>query len=69
LIITFFAQDVGGGMIGFLNSARFLGVAFGPLVATSLLAYAGLLPLYAFIAVCTLISLGMFLAMSRNRET
>jgi DHA1 family multidrug resistance protein-like MFS transporter len=69
LIIAFFAQDVGGGMIGFLNSARFFGVAFGPLVATSLLAYAGLLPLYAFIAVCTLISLGMFLTLSRNIET
>jgi len=68
LIIAFFAQDVGGGMIGFLNSARFFGVAFGPLVATSLLAYAGLLPLYGFIAACTLISLGMFLTLSRFRQ-
>jgi hypothetical protein len=62
LTISIFARDVGGGMIGFLNSARFFGNALGPLMATSLLAYSNLLTLYIAIAAFTLVTLWAFLA-------
>lgn len=61
LTISLFAKDIGGGMIGFLNSARFVGMAIGPLMATSILAYSNLLTLYLMIAGLTIISLWLFM--------
>jgi hypothetical protein len=66
LTISVFARDVGGGMIGFLNSARFFGNALGPLMATSVLAYSNLLTLYIAIAGFTLVTLWAFLASKRG---
>jgi len=62
LIISIFARDAGGKVLGFLNSSRFVGGAVGPVMATSVLAYSSLLTLYALIAAFTLASLWAFLA-------
>jgi DHA1 family multidrug resistance protein-like MFS transporter len=69
LTISIFARDVGGGMIGFLNSARFFGNAVGPLMATSVLAYSNLLTLYILIAGLTLSSLWAFVTSTKTIET
>jgi DHA1 family multidrug resistance protein-like MFS transporter len=69
LIISIFARDIGGRMIGFLNSSRFLGMAIGPIMATSILAYSNLLTLYLFIAALTFGSLWAFMTSIRARET
>jgi predicted MFS family arabinose efflux permease len=66
LTISIFARDVGGGMLGFLNSARFFGNGLGPLMATSVLAYSNLLTLYVAIAGLTLVTLWAFLASKRG---
>jgi DHA1 family multidrug resistance protein-like MFS transporter len=68
LTISIFARDIGGRMIGFLNSSRFLGMAIGPIMATSILAYSNLLTLYLFIAGLTFGSLWAFMASIRRRE-
>lgn len=65
LTISLFARDIGGGMIGFLNSGRFLGIAVGPLMATSVLAYSNLFTVYALIAGFTLVVLWGFLAATK----
>ncbi len=62
MILSVFAAQVGGGTLGFLNSARFAGNAIGPLMATSVLAYSNLLTLYVTIIVLTLVPLTGFLA-------
>jgi DHA1 family multidrug resistance protein-like MFS transporter len=61
LTISIFARQVGGRMIGFLNAARFFGNAAGPILATSILAFADLSTLYLAIAGLTLCSLWFFL--------
>jgi DHA1 family multidrug resistance protein-like MFS transporter len=61
IILSVFAVGVGGGTLGFLNSARFAGNAIGPLMATSVLAYSNLLTLYLIISGLTLIPLAGFL--------
>ena len=53
LVMANFASELGGTGIGFLNSARFAGNGFGPLMATSVLAGANLLTLYVLIAAVT----------------
>ena len=53
LVMANFASQVGGTGIGFLNSARFAGNGFGPLLATIVLAGSNLLTLYVLIAVLT----------------
>ncbi|MBI4632815.1 MAG: MFS transporter [Deltaproteobacteria bacterium] len=68
LTVSFFARSVGGKMIGFLNAARFFGNAVGPLMATSVLAYANLLALYGIIAVLTLGSLWAFLTLIKTGD-
>lgn len=68
LTISFFARDVGGRMMGILNSPRFVGMAVGPIMATAVFAYFDLLTLYALIAGFTLISLWAFLTSMRRRE-
>lgn len=42
LMISYFARELRGGVIGFLNSARFAGMALGPFMATSVLAFSNL---------------------------
>lgn len=66
MILSVFATGVGGGTLGFLNSARFAGNALGPLMATSVVAYSNLLTLYSVISGLTLIPLAGFL---RNIKT
>jgi DHA1 family multidrug resistance protein-like MFS transporter len=68
LTISIFARQVSGRMIGFLNAARFFGNAVGPLLATSILAYADLLTLYLVIAGLTLCSLWFFLTSMQTEE-
>lgn len=68
LTISIFARNVGGRTIGFLNSARFVGSAIGPLMATSVLAYANLLTLYSIIAGLTLAALWAFLTSIRTKS-
>lgn len=55
LIISIFAGESKGGVIGFLNSARFMGNALGPIIATSILAFSNLTSLYFFISGMTLL--------------
>ena len=50
LVISIFAAESRGGIIGFLNSGRFAGNALGPIIATSILAYFNLSSLFFFIA-------------------
>lgn len=61
LVLSIFARDAGGGTLGFLNSSRFFGNALGPFMATSIVAYSGLLTLYLVIAGLTLAALWSFL--------
>jgi len=63
-----FASELGGTGIGFLNSARFAGNGFGPLLATSVVAGSNLLTLYLIIALSTLGSVVAFLLASRKKE-
>ena len=56
----------GGAPLGFLNSSRFVGNSLGPLLATSILAHAGLLSLYVTISGLTLAVLWAFLAARRR---
>jgi DHA1 family multidrug resistance protein-like MFS transporter len=61
MILSVFATGVGGGTLGFLNSARFAGNAIGPMIATSLVAYSNLPTLYLIITGLTIIPLIGFL--------
>jgi DHA1 family multidrug resistance protein-like MFS transporter len=54
LVISIFASESKGGIIGLLNSARFAGNALGPILATSILAFSNLTGLYLFISGMTL---------------
>lgn len=69
IILSVFAIGVGGGTLGFLNSARFAGNAIGPLLATSVVAYSNLLTLYLIISGLTLIPLAGFLRTTTIRES
>jgi MFS family permease len=68
LTLSIFARSAGGGMIGFLNSARFWGNAAGPMLATFVLAYSNLLTLYLLIALLTGASLAAFLGLGRTKR-
>ena len=57
LIISMFAGESKGSIIGFLNSARFAGTALGPIMATSILAIYDLTSLYFMISAVTLFAL------------
>jgi MFS family permease len=46
LTISMFAAEPKGNVIGFMNAARFVGMAVGPFLATSLLAFANTTALY-----------------------
>lgn len=62
-----FASELGGTGIGFLNSARFAGNGFGPLMATSVVAGANLLTLYLLIAVSTVGAVLAFLLTGKKK--
>jgi len=69
LTISIFARkQVGGKVIGLLNSARFLGNAVGPLLATTILAFFDLASLYMVVAFLTLLSLFFFLKTEELKE-
>lgn len=57
LIISLFLREPKGGIIGFLNSARFTGVALGPMIATSILAFSSLTVVYLLISAISLLAL------------
>jgi MFS family permease len=57
LIISMFAAERRGGVIGFMNSSRFAGNALGPIIGTSVLAVSNLRVLYLFISFLTLLVL------------
>jgi MFS family permease len=50
LVMSIFASESKGGVIGFLNSSRFIGNALGPIIGTSILAFSNLTSLYFFIS-------------------
>jgi DHA1 family multidrug resistance protein-like MFS transporter len=54
LTISIFAAEPKGSVIGFINAARFVGMAVGPLLATSLLAFANTSTLYLSVGGITL---------------
>jgi hypothetical protein len=56
LVISLFVGELKGSTIGLLNSARFAGNAFGPMVATSVLAFSNLTTLYLFISLISLMA-------------
>jgi hypothetical protein len=60
LVISIFAVRQKGSVIGFLNSGRFAGHAFGPIMATSVLAVSNLPSLYLLISGLTLLALFAF---------
>jgi MFS family permease len=68
LTVSLFARSAGGKTIGFLNGARFLGNAAGPLMATSILAYTNLPTLYTVIAALTIAALWAFLALVKTGD-
>jgi DHA1 family multidrug resistance protein-like MFS transporter len=57
LIISIFLREPKGGIIGFLNSARFTGLALGPMIATSILAFSSLEVVYLLISAISLLAL------------
>jgi MFS transporter, DHA1 family, multidrug resistance protein len=67
MVMANFALELGGTGIGFLNSARFAGNGFGPLMATSVVAASNLLTLYLLIAVSTAGSILTFLITSKKK--
>ena len=68
MIMSAFANDLGGTGLGFLNSARFAGNGFGPVLATSVMAFSNLLTLYVVIAAATAGSVLAFLVSSRKKS-
>jgi predicted MFS family arabinose efflux permease len=60
LIISLFASDLSGKVIGFLNSGRFAGNAMGPMIGTSVLAFTGLNSVYLFISGLSILALAGF---------
>ncbi len=61
LTISFYASDLDGKVIGFLNAARFAGNAMGPFIGTSVLAFAGMNSVFLFVGGLGILSLaGLF---------
>ena len=67
LVISIFAAESKGGIIGFLNSARFAGNALGPILATSILAWSNLPFLFLSIACLDLIVVLVFRIFFREK--
>ena len=60
LTISFYASDLDGKVIGFLNSARFAGNAMGPFIGTSVLAFAGMDWVFLFVGGLGILALAGF---------
>ena len=63
LVISMFVSESRGGVIGFLNAARFTGGAVGLMIATSILAVSSLPILYmslSFLALLALLGFKLF---------
>ncbi|RJR33742.1 MAG: MFS transporter [Desulfobacteraceae bacterium] len=60
LMISFFASDLSGKVIGFLNSGRFAGNAMGPIIGTSVLALSSLNSVFLFISALGIVALAGF---------
>jgi MFS transporter, DHA1 family, multidrug resistance protein len=56
LIVSVFASESKGSIIGFLNATRFAGNAVGPMLATSILAYSNLSAVFFSISGMTLLA-------------
>jgi DHA1 family multidrug resistance protein-like MFS transporter len=67
MVMADLASQMGGTEIGILNSARFAGNGFGPLLATSVVAYSGLFTLYSLIAGLTVVSVMAFLGADKKK--
>ncbi len=66
LVFSIFSQDLDGKVIGLLNSGRFGGNAIGPMIATSVLAAAGLGWLYISIGILSFAAILAFAAFFDN---
>ncbi len=60
LVISIFAAQMKGSVIGFLNAGRLVGGAVGPFLVTSVLAFSNLTVLYLVVSSITLICLLFF---------
>jgi MFS transporter, DHA1 family, multidrug resistance protein len=67
MVLADLASQLGGTGIGILNSARFAGNGFGPLVATSVVAYSNLLTLYVLIAGLTVAAVWGYWTMNEGK--
>ena len=68
LVISIFASDLKGKVLGFLNSGRFAGNALGPMISTWVLAYGSLNGVYLFVGGLGLLSLLCFAACFERRD-
>jgi MFS transporter, DHA1 family, multidrug resistance protein len=68
LVMANFVSELGGTGIGFLNSARFAGNGFGPMMATTVLAASNLLSLYLLIAAMTVGAILVFWFTGRKQK-
>lgn len=68
LTLSIFGKEVGGKTVGFMNSSRFVGMAIGPIMATTVMAYSNLLALSIIIAVITLVSLWGFVFSMEDKK-
>lgn len=69
LIFSSFASDLDGTVIGFLNSSRFAGMALGPMIATSVLAFSSLNWLYISIGSMSLLALAGYVFPVWNKQS
>jgi MFS family permease len=68
LVISIFAAKERGGVIGFLNAARFAGNAMGPIIATSVFALSNLTTIYLLIGGMSLLALFSFKLLFKRVE-
>jgi len=68
LVISMFVSESRGGVIGFLNAARFTGGAVGLMIATSILAVSSLPILYMSLSFLALLALLGFKAFFGKRD-
>ncbi len=68
LTLSIFGREIGGKTVGFMNSSRFVGMAVGPIMATTIMAYSNLLVLSIIISFITFVSLwGFVLSIDEKR--
>lgn len=69
LVLTQVAARGGGRTIGFINTARFAGMALGPVAATFILAHADLLTLYAVLGLgLALVAVGNYVGSAERKQ-